>query len=348
MTQPPSSHSSLHGAPSSRRTTRASLVDLEVRVLVAPGSSTLAEDVLAGFRQKPKSLPPKHLYDERGSALFDRICETPEYYATRTELHLLEEVAPHVFDTLRPTHVVELGSGAARKTEVLLDAAERARSACQYVPFDVSEAMLRASALRLLGRYPWLSVRGVVGDYERHLGEVPGGARRLFVFLGGTIGNFEPAAAVRFLSHISSSMGESDRLLLGTDLVKDPAVLDRAYNDAGGVTAAFNKNLLLVLNRELQAAFNPEDFEHVAFFDEDKRQVEMHLEARRAVCVPLRALDSSVTLARGERIRTEISRKFTRGGVAELLRESGLELCSWHEPANGYFGVSLARRVTQL
>jgi L-histidine Nalpha-methyltransferase len=319
-----------------------------VRVLLAPGSSTLAEDVLTGFRQKPKCIPPKHLYDDRGSALFDRICETPEYYATRTELHLLEEVAPYVFDSLHPTHVVELGSGAARKTEVLLDSAERTRCECEYVPFDVSETMLRTSALRLLGRYPWLSVRGVVGDYERHLGEVPAGSRRLFVFLGGTIGNFEQAAAVRFLSHIAKSMGEGDRLLLGTDLVKDRAILDRAYNDAEGITAAFNKNVLLVLNRELNAAFNLEDFEHVAYFDESKRQIEMHLEARRAVSVPLRSLGSSVTLARGERIRTEISRKFTRGGVAELLRESGLELCSWHEPANGYFGVSLARRVTQL
>jgi L-histidine N-alpha-methyltransferase len=323
-------------------------VGLEVRVLLAPGSTTLADDVLTGFRQKPKALPPKHFYDDRGSALFDRICQTPEYYATRTELRLLEQVAPHVFDSLRPTHVVELGSGAARKTEAVLDSAERVRCACEYVPFDVSESMLRASALRLLSRYPWLTVRGIVGDYERHLREVPTGSRRLFMFLGSTIGNFEHAAAVSFLSHIADSMGESDRLLLGTDLVKDRAVLDRAYNDAEGLTAAFNKNMLLVLNRELQAAFNPEDFEHVAYFDEPKRQIEMHLEARRAVCVPLRALGSSVTLARGERILTEISRKFTRGGVAELLRESGLELCSWHEPANGYFGVSVARRVTQL
>ncbi len=319
-----------------------------MRVLLPEGRSTLAEDVRNGFHQKPKSLPSKHLYDTRGSRLFERICETPEYYATRTELALLEEVAPSLLGTLRPSHVVELGSGAARKTETLFRAAERVCCSCTYVPIDVSEGAVRDSARRLRRRFPWLDVRGIVGDYERHLGEAPTGARRLFVFLGSTIGNFDAGAATRFLSHIAERMDEGDRLLLGTDLVKERTVLDRAYNDAEGVTAAFNKNVLFVLNRRLDATFEPSDFEHVAFFDEEANQVEMHLEARRAHTVTLRSLGLSVALGRGERIRTEISRKFTRGGVAELLRDSGLELCSWHEPANGYFGVSVARRVTRL
>lgn len=319
---------------------------LEVRVLVRPGASTLAEDVMTGLQKRPKTLPPKHFYDDVGSVLFDRICETPEYYQTRTELALLQQVAPRLIDSVSPTHVVELGSGASRKTRALLDCAERARCGCEYVPFDVSEGMLRSSAERLLVRYPWLKVRGVVGDFERHLGAVPSGARRLFVFLGGTIGNFAHTDAVHFLSDIARTMGPFDRLLLGTDLVKDRTVLDRAYNDAAGVTAAFNKNVLSVMNRELLADFNPEDFAHVAFFREDKHQIEMHLEAQRALTAHVRALGLTVEFARGERVLTEISRKFDRDEVASLLRESGLTLRSWHEPDNGYFGLSLAGPVT--
>lgn len=317
----------------------------QLEVLFQPKSSTLASDVLTGMRSCPKSVPPKYFYDDLGSVLFDRICETPEYYQSRTELCLLQELAPKVMDSFGPTHVIELGSGAARKTRALLDAVERARSNCEYVPFDVSEGMLRSSAERLLARYPWLKVRGVVGDFEAHLHAVPEGARRLFVFLGGTIGNFSREGAVRLLSRIAEVMTPADRLLLGTDLVKDANVIDRAYNDAAGVTAAFNKNLLSVLNRELGADFDPDDFSHVAFFREEKRQVEMHLEARRGLVVHLPAIGTSVELAPGERILTEISRKFEKPEVSELLRESGLYLRSWHEPESHYFALSLAARA---
>jgi len=318
---------------------------MRVDVHVRPGEgSTLAADVAAGLAAPPRRLPPKHFYDDVGSALFDRICDTPEYYQTRTEQALLASVAPALLRRLRPGDLVELGSGAARKTRVLLDAAAAIGLRCRYVPFDVSEGMLRASGARLLAAYPWLRVHGVVGDYDRHLDRIPAGERRLIVFLGGTIGNFEPEQAERFLARLAATMGPDDRLLLGTDLVKDRAVLHAAYNDAAGLTAAFNRNVLRVVNRELGGDFDPEAFEHVAFFDEEKQQIEMHLRARRAHRVRIRALDMVIDFAEGETIHTEISRKFTRASVTALYRSAGLELEEWFVPENEQFALSVARR----
>ena len=319
---------------------------MQVDVHVRPGAgSTLAADVAEGLRRAPKSLPAKHFYDDRGSRLFDRICDTPEYYQTRTEQALLERIAGGLLEELRPTELVELGSGAARKTRALLDAAERLGLGCRYVPFDVSEGMLRRSAVQLLAAYPWLRVHGVVGDYDLHLDRIPPGERRLIVFLGGTIGNFTDGEAVSFLSRLAATMGPGDRLLLGTDLVKDRAVLHAAYNDAAGITAAFNKNLLHVINRELEADFDDERFDHVAFFHEGLQQIEMHLRAREAMEGSIRKLGLRVAFADGETIHTEISRKFTRDTVADLYRRSGLALEAWHVPENDHFAISVASRA---
>jgi len=324
---------------------------LTVEVHVRPGDgSTLAADVRAGLHDTPKTLPPKHFYDERGSRLFDRICETPEYYPTRTERALLEGNADRLVGEMlagargEPVALVELGSGAARKTRCLLEAARRLRSPCTYVPFDVSEEMLRASAARLRAECPWLPIHGVVGDYDRHLDRIPAFRRRLFVFLGGTIGNFDDDQARAFLSRIASIMGPDDRLLLGTDLVKDTARLNAAYNDAQGLTAEFNKNVLRVINRELRADFRLDRFEHLAFFAEDRSRIEMHLRANAAHEVRIDALDLDVAFAEGETIRTEISRKFTRRTVERLYASASLAMESWHAPDDGAFAISVARR----
>ncbi len=325
--------------PSRKRDSR-----LAVEVHLEPGkNSTIAGDVRDGLGASPKTLPPKYFYDDLGSHLFDRICDTREYYQTRTEQALLEQLADELVAGIEPTDLVELGSGAARKTRVLLDAAARAGVHCRYVPFDVSEGMLRHSAGELLSAYPWLVVHGIVGDYDRHLGRLPRGDRRLVMFLGSTIGNFAPDEAVLFLSRIARQLHAGDRLLLGTDLVKDHAVLDAAYNDSEGITAEFNKNVLRVLNRELDAHFDPGLFEHVAFFNAEQSRIEMHLRAREAHRVRIVKLDMEVAFAQGESIRTELSHKFTRQSVADLLAAAGLELTEWHTPENAYFGLAVAR-----
>lgn len=318
-------------------------LDSRLRVhVLGERTSTLAVDVLRGLAARPKNLPPKHFYDDRGSELFERICETDEYYQTRTELELLERTAPLLMSELRPSDVIEIGSGGPRKARVLLRAAERCGVRARYAPFDVSEGALRKSAEALLQEFAWLEVHGTVGDYDHHLDAVPRGTRRLFAFLGGTIGNFEPDRATGFLSSIRRVMSPGDFLLLGTDLVKATDVLNRAYNDAQGFTDAFNKNVLAVINRELDGDFDLDAFRHVAFFDPTASQVEMHLESRFEQRVRIRALDMDVGFEAGERIRTEISRKFTRESVAALLESAGLALRSWHEAHAQGFGLSVS------
>ena len=306
--------------------------------------STLAADVRGGLGRRPKSLPPKHFYDERGATLFDAICDTPEYYPTRAEQALLERIAPELIREVAPTDIVELGSGSARKTRVLLDSVAGELGGCRYVPFDVSEEMLRGSSRRLLEAYPWLKVHGIVGDYDLHLDHLPRGERRLFLFLGGTIGNFDHGADTRFLSRVAAQMGERDRLLLGTDLVKDRATLDAAYNDSRGITAEFNKNVLSVINRELGGHFDISSFEHVAFYDPEKERIEMHLRSRRSQDVAIDAVELSVHFERGETILTEISRKFTRASVERMLDRSGLAVRRWFAADRDAFGLTLAER----
>jgi L-histidine N-alpha-methyltransferase len=305
---------------------------------------SLADDVLDGLTRPFKELPPKHFYDARGAELFDRICELPEYYPTRTERSILQTSAVQLARTTAAEELVELGSGTAAKTRVLLDALHMAGTLQLYIPVDVTESMVRDCAHELTSEYPGLRVHGVIGDFERHLDRVPEAlGPRLVVFLGGTIGNFPPGSRRRFLREIAKLLGPSDHLLMGTDLVKDPQVLTRAYDDSQGVTAEFNRNLLRVLNRELQADFDPEDFEHVALFNREHEWIEMRLRARREHTTTVHDLGLSVHFDQGEEMRTEISAKFTRDRVQDDLSAAGLEIVSWLTDPDELFALTLSR-----
>jgi L-histidine N-alpha-methyltransferase len=308
--------------------------------------SSLADDVLDGLTKPFKELPPKHFYDERGAVLFDQICGLPEYYQTRTERAILERDAEQIIAATGAVELVELGSGMATKTRVLLDAMAKARTLERYVPLDVTESVVRDCATELVGEYPGLRVHGVIGDFERHLDRVPeADGPRIVAFLGGTIGNFAPGSRRRFLRSVANLLGPDDRLLLGTDLVKDAAILEAAYDDAQGVTAEFNLNMLTVLNRELAADFDIGRFEHVAFFDTRNEWIEMRLRSREPQDVAITALGLEIEFADGEELRTEISAKFTRARVETDLAAAGLELCSWHTDDDGLFALSLSRPI---
>src|ERR1700723_2026484 len=286
---------------------------------------SLADDVLDGLTRPFKELPPKHFYDARGAELFDLICDLPEYYPTRAERAILERHAGEISALTGAAELVELGSGTASKTRVLLDALHGDGTLLRYVPVDVTESMVRECAAELTAEYPGLRVHGVIGDFERHLDHVPAAdGPRLVVFLGGTIGNFPPGSRRRFLRQIGGLLGPEDHLLMGTDLVKDPRVLEAAYDDPEGVTAEFNRNVLHVLNRELDADFDPEDFEHVALFDDRHEWIEMRLRARRDHTVQVRALELPVHFDAGEELRTEISAKFTPQRLEGDLDAAGL------------------------
>jgi len=312
------------------------------RYLADEDEDFLGRDVAAGLTRPQKVLPPKYLYDERGSELFDAICDLPEYYPTRTEEALLRGIARDLVDRIRPEQLIELGSGASRKTRVLLDALTEVCPQASYVPVDVSEDMLRRSARALRRSYPGLDVHGIVGDYERHLRHLPDAERRLVVFLGSTIGNFSEAEGEQFLAALREQLDAGDCLLIGFDLVKPVEILHAAYNDSAGITAEFNRNVLRVLNRELDGDFDLDEFEHEAFFDRESSRIEMHLRARRAVEVTLAAIDLTVEFAAGETIRTEISRKFTRESALGLLRAGGFAPREWHVSPDGFFSLALA------
>jgi L-histidine N-alpha-methyltransferase len=323
--------------------------DLRIDVHVGAGSvRSLPDDVLDGLTRPFKELPPKHLYDARGAELFDQICTLPEYYPTRTERSILHRYADMIVSRTGMAELVELGSGTAAKTRVLLSAMERAGTLWRYVPFDVAEQVVRDCTAELAEEYPGMAIHGIVGDFERHLTEIPRpepGRPRVVAFLGGTIGNFPPGARRRFLRALAGLLSNGDYLLLGTDLVKDIDVLEAAYDDAAGVTAEFNRNVLHVLNRELDADFPTEQFEHVAFFDPDREWIEMRLRARRACRVRIGALDLEVDFARGEELRTEISAKFTPDRLRSDYEAAGLELAEWFTDDNGLFALSLAMKA---
>ncbi|MGI9183486.1 MAG: L-histidine N(alpha)-methyltransferase [Solirubrobacteraceae bacterium] len=305
---------------------------------------SLANDVLDGLTRPFKELAPKHFYDARGSELFEQICALPEYYPTRTELAILRARAAEIVAATGAGELVELGSGASGKARVLLDAMSEAGTLKRYIPLDVSATVVQDAARVLTDEYEGLQVHGVVGDLERHLEYVPAAeVPRLVAFLGGTIGNFPPGTRRGVLTKIATLLRPDDRLLLGTDLVKDPALIEAAYNDAAGVTAEFNRNLLHVVNRELDADFAPETFAHVAFFDRRHEWVEMRLRARRPCSVLIGDLNLQVEFAAGEELRTEISCKFTRDRVAGDLAAAGLELEGWFTDDAHLFGISVAR-----
>lgn len=309
---------------------------------------SLADDVLDGLTRPFKELPPKHFYDARGAELFDRICELPEYYQTRAERAILELHAAELSALTGAAELVELGSGTAAKTRVLLDALHAAGTLERYIPVDVTESMVRDCAAALADEYPGLRVHGVIGDFERHLDQVPPAVGpRIVAFLGGTIGNFPPGSRRRVLREISKLLGPRDHLLMGTDLVKDPEILEAAYDDAQGVTAEFNRNVLRVLNRELGADFEPDDFEHVALFDREHEWIEMRLRARREHTTLVRDLDLPVHFDAGEEMRTEISAKFTADRLEADLSAARLELVRWFTDPEELFALTLSRSVAQ-
>jgi L-histidine Nalpha-methyltransferase len=304
----------------------------------------LRADARAGLTATPKSLPPKWFYDAHGSALFDKITELPEYYPTSAERAILRERAGEIAAASRAGTLVELGSGSSDKTRLLLDALRAAGTLRRYVPVDVSEAALTAAARGLVSDYPGLVVDAVVSDFGVDLG-LPAGERdapRMIAFLGSTIGNMQPAERAVFLARIRSALGDRDTLLLGTDLVKDPAVLVAAYDDPAGVTAAFNKNVLAVLNTELGADFDLDAFEHVAAWDADREWIEMRLRSAQPQSVRLPALGLQVSFAEGEQMRTEVSAKFRRAGIEAELAAAGLAMRSWWTDPRGLFGLSLS------
>ncbi|MFF8474339.1 MULTISPECIES: L-histidine N(alpha)-methyltransferase [unclassified Streptomyces] len=301
--------------------------------------AALRADVRHGLTATPKSLPPKWFYDALGSELFERITGLPEYYPTRAEREILVARSGEIAAASGARTLVELGSGSSEKTRHLIDALTSLEA---YVPVDVSESALTQAGQALIAERPGLDVHALIADFTAPL-ELPATpGPRLVAFLGGTIGNLLPAERAKFLALVRSMLAPGDGLLLGTDLVKDEGVLVRAYDDAAGVTAAFNKNVLAVVNRELGADFEADAFEHVAVWDPEQEWIEMRLRSRAAQTVKVPALDLAVDFAAGEEMRTEISAKFRRDGVAAELAATGLELTHWWTDAEDRFALSLS------
>ncbi|MEU8510263.1 L-histidine N(alpha)-methyltransferase [Kitasatospora sp. NPDC048722] len=305
-------------------------------------STALRHDVQHGLTSEPKWLPPKWFYDARGSDLFEEITRLPEYYPTRAERAILTARAGEIAAATKARTLVELGSGSSEKTRLLLDALNDLGTLRTYVPVDVSESALTSAGEALAADYPGVAVHGVLADFTARLGLPPDGAPRLVAFLGGTLGNLLPDERAGFLGGLRATLDQGDHLLLGTDLVKDPAVLVAAYDDAAGVTAEFNRNVLNVLNRELAADFDPEAFEHVALWDAEREWIEMRLRSLRSQTVKIPALDLPVHFERGEELRTEVSAKFRRERVAEELAAAGMRLTHWWTDEEGRFGLSLS------
>ena len=302
--------------------------------------AALRADVLSGLTRTPKTLPPKWFYDAHGSELFDQITELDEYYPTRAEREILVARAAEIAAATGARTLVELGSGSSEKTRYVIDALTELDT---YVPVDVSESALTQAGHALIAERPSLGVHALIADFtaELTLPETPG--PRLVAFLGGTIGNLLPAERAVFLASVRALLSPGDALLLGTDLVKDEKVLVRAYDDAAGVTAAFNKNVLTVVDRELGADFDPGAFDHVALWDAENEWIEMRLRSRVAQTVKIPALDLAVDFAAGEELHTEISAKFRKDGVRAELSAAGLELSHWWTDEEGRFALSLSR-----
>ncbi len=318
---------------------------LRVCLTAVDRRAALAADVADGLTAERKLLPSKWLYDDRGSELFDRITQRPEYYPTGAERAILDAHADDIAAVSAAGTLVELGSGTSTKTRLLLDGLRRAGTLRRFVAFDVAEATLRAALETLAADYPAVEMSGVVGDFELHLDRLPDGDDRLVAFLGGTVGNLEPAGRKAFLETIAGQLHAGEGLLLGTDLVKAPARMVRAYDDAAGVTEAFEKNVLTVVNAALGADFDLDAFDYRAVWSDVDKRIEMGVVARRAHRVRVAALDLDVDLAAGEEIRTEVSAKFHLDRIGAELGAAGLDpVATWTDPA-GDFGLTLARRT---
>ena len=302
----------------------------------------MVRDVREGLTKSPKQLSPKYFYDERGSELFEEITQLPEYYLTRAERMLLERRISEIITAVRPCSLVELGAGSATKTRIILDEMRSNGCAECYVPVDVSKEFLEAAAVQLRADYVDVQVMPLVSDITEPFALPPVASPTLVAFLGSTIGNFQREEAVRLLSHIAGEMGPSDRFLLGADLIKDPAIINRAYNDSSGVTAAFNLNILERLNRELGANFPVGEYEHRAFYSSEHHRVEMHLIARTAHKVTIPEI-GEISFEKGESIRTELSYKYDRPILEDMLSASGLSIEKWMPADDGAFALALAR-----
>lgn len=302
----------------------------------------MVRDVRQGLTQKPKQLSPKYFYDERGSELFEEITQLPEYYLTRSERLLLENRIEEIVASVRPCSLVELGAGSATKTRIILDQMRVSGCAECYVPVDVSKDFLEATALQLRADYADIQIMPVVSDITEPFLLPPLASPTLVAFLGSTIGNFPREQAVNLLSHIARAMGPTDRFLLGADLIKDSDVINRAYNDSRGVTAAFNLNILERLNRELGADFPVAEFEHRAFYNDSQHRVEMHLIARTRQKVTIPQI-GEISFEAGESIRTELSYKYNRAILEDILCASGLTMEKWLPADDDSFALALAR-----
>lgn len=318
-------------------------VSIDVHRDGAEVTEALRQDVREGLSAEVKWLPSKWFYDARGSELFDRITTLPEYYPTRAEREILRARSAEIAAATGARTLVELGSGSSEKTRLLLDAGTEGGTLTQFVPLDVSESALAASAEAIAAEYPGLSVRGVVADFTEHLDFLPGTAPRLVAFLGGTIGNFLPAERAKFFTSVRSVLATGEWLLLGTDLVKDVGTLVAAYDDAQGITAEFNRNVLHVLRTQLGADVDPTAFDHVAHWDEQQEWIEMRLRARRPMTVEIPGADLTVHFEEGEYVRTEISAKFRPEGVRAELADAGFAVRHWWTDAQQRFGLSLAQ-----
>jgi L-histidine N-alpha-methyltransferase len=305
-------------------------------------AQALRADAAAGLSAPSPSLPPKWFYDDRGSELFDQITRLDEYYPTRREREILQREAATIAAATGADTLIELGSGTSDKTQLLLDAFTATGQLQRFVPFDVSEGILRWSAEAIARQHPGLAVHGVVGDFDRHLDRIPRGGRRLIAFLGGTVGNYEPGPRARLLADLAATLDPGDSLLLGTDLVKAVDRLELAYDDPAGVTAEFNRNVLHVLRRELSAQVDPDGWDHVARWDPQAEWIEMRLAARGTQRIAIPALGLDRTFEPGESLRTEISAKFRRETVEDELATAGLRLTHWWTDAAGDFALSLA------
>ena len=323
------------------------MIEPVVDIFVDPAwiEQALRADVAEGLSARPKELPPKWFYDDRGSELFDQITRLPDYYPTRREREILEREVDVIAERSGADTVVELGSGTSEKTRIVLDALAATGRLRRYVPFDNSEATLRNAAADLAAAYAGLAVHGVVGDFEHHLCHIPGGGCRLIMLLGGTIGNFAPAARKDFLAAVASTMAPGDTFLLGFDLVKDPDRLIAAYDDPAGVTAAFNRNVLSVINRRLDADFDLGQFEHEARFDPDEEWIEMRLRSRRSQKVTIGGIGLTVDFASDEPMRTEISAKFRPEGIASELASVGLAMERLWTDARDDYALTISRMV---
>lgn len=318
-------------------------ITMAVHSLGRDSRSQFIDDVRSGLTRSPKTLPPRWFYDDRGCELFDAITELPEYYQTRTERQILERHSREIMELVRPASLVELGAGSCTKSRVLIRAAKGLGSLWTFVPFDISESTLRHSATELSEEFDDLTVYCVTGEFDHHLSEIPRFGRQLIVFLGSTIGNFEAPEASRFLGEVRRLMRPGDHFLIGVDLIKDERELIAAYDDARGITADFNRNLLTRINRELDGRFDLAAFTHAVCWNRPDHRIEMCLRSLTDQTVAIRTAGLSVGFAAGELMRTEVCTKYTRPMVEAMLADAGIEPVAWYTDGASRFGLLLAR-----